>query len=77
MCDRHLDSTSDGDEQDCSNYANRLRYDAGSGSKQQFLIHTANADSRQRRRCEQNSQLARDDHRRIRLTIWKPTKLTP
>jgi len=33
--------------------------------------------SRRRRRCEQNSQLAHDDCRRIRLTIWKLTKQTP
>jgi len=29
-----------------------------------------------RRRCEQNSQLAHDDYRRIRSTIWKLAKLT-
>jgi len=33
-------------------------------------------ESRRRRRCEQNSQLARDDCRRIRSTILKLTKLT-
>jgi len=32
------------------------------------------AESRRRRRCEHNSQLAHDDCRRIRLTIWKLTK---
>ena len=30
-----------------------------------------------RRRCEYNSQLAHDDCRRIRSTIWKLTKQTP
>ena len=45
-------------------------------------IHTADADatkllSRRRRRCEHNSQLAHDDCRRIRSTIWKLTKQTP
>jgi len=33
--------------------------------------------SRRRRRCEHNSQLAHDDWRRIRSTIWKLTKQTP
>ena len=33
--------------------------------------------SRWRRRCEHNSQLAHDDCRRIRATIWKLTKQTP
>jgi len=33
--------------------------------------------SRRRRRCEHNSQLAHDDCRRIRSTIWKLTKRTP
>ena len=33
--------------------------------------------SRRRRRCEHNSQLAHDDCRRIRSTIWKLTKQTP
>jgi len=32
--------------------------------------------SRRRRRCEHNSQLAHDDCRRIRSTIWKLTKPT-
>jgi len=32
--------------------------------------------SRRRRRCEHNSQLAHDDCRLIRLTIWKLTKQT-
>jgi len=34
-------------------------------------------ESRRRRRCEQNLQLAHDDCRRIRSTIWKLTKQTP
>jgi len=34
-------------------------------------------ESRRRRRCEKNSQLAHDDCRRIRSTIWKLTKQTP
>ena len=33
--------------------------------------------SRWRRRCEHNSQLAHDDCRRIRSTIWKLAKQTP
>jgi len=33
--------------------------------------------SRRCRRCEHNSQLAHDDCRRIRSTIWKLTKQTP
>ena len=33
--------------------------------------------SRRRRRCEQNSQPAHDDCRRIRSTIWKLAKQTP
>jgi len=33
--------------------------------------------SSRRRRCEHNWQLAHDDCRRIRLTIWKLTKQTP
>jgi len=33
--------------------------------------------SHRRRRCEQNSQLAHDDCRRIWSTIWKLTKQTP
>jgi len=33
--------------------------------------------SGRRRRCEQNSQLAHDDCRRTRSTIWKLTKQTP
>jgi len=32
-------------------------------------------ESRRRQRCEQNSQLAHDDCRRIRSTIWKLTRL--
>ena len=32
---------------------------------------------RRRRRCEHNSQLAHDDCRRIRSTIWKLSKQTP
>ena len=33
--------------------------------------------SRRRQRCEHNLQLAHDDYRRIRSTIWKLTKQTP
>jgi len=33
--------------------------------------------SRRRRRCEHNWQLAHDDCRLIRSTIWKLTKQTP
>ena len=33
--------------------------------------------SRRRRRCEHNSQLAHDDCRRIRSTVWKLAKQTP
>jgi len=39
--------------------------------------HDETVLSRRRRRCEHNSQLAQDDCRRIRSTIWKLTKQTP
>ena len=39
--------------------------------------HDETVLSRRRRRCEHNSQLAHDDCRRIRSTIWKLAKQTP
>ena len=49
------------------------------GSGLAGAVYTADADAtvESRRRCKENSQLAHEDCRRIRWTIWKLTKQIP
>ena len=52
-------------------------YKSGCESDAQYTPPTTTQRNCRRRRYERSSQLAHDDCRRIRSTIWKLTKQTP